>query len=65
MIFTYSVVGGATMNQEVLYSMFATTLSKMDDQELKESLEKAKSLLSASDYEKLTAFIEEEKKKHS
>ena len=51
------------MNQEMLYTMFASTLSKMNEKELNESLEKAKSILSAADFEKLTTFIAEEKKK--
>ena len=51
------------MNNDMLYTMFATTLSKMNEKELEESLNKAKSLLSASDYEKLVEFIEKERKK--
>ena len=51
------------MNQEMLYAMFASTLSKMDEKELNESLEKAKSLLSASDYEKLVEFTKKERQK--
>ena len=53
------------MNEEMLYTMFATTLSKMSEKELSESLEKAKTLLSASDYEKLVEFIQKEKQQSS
>jgi len=56
-------MGGVMMNNDMLYSMFSSTLSKMDEKELAESLEKAKSLLSASDYEKLLEFIQKEKQK--
>ena len=51
------------MNNDMLYTMFAATLSKMSEKELNDSLNKAKSLLSASDYEKLVELIEKEKKK--
>ena len=52
------------MNQhELLYNMFLTTLTRMDEKELKESLDKAKTVLNDKDYEKLLEFIEKEKRK--
>ena len=59
----YSFVGGVFMNDEMLYQMFANTLGKMDEKELNASLEKAKGLLSANDFEKLKEFIQKEKEK--
>ena len=53
------------MNNEMLYSMFASTLSKMNEKELNESLDKAKTLLSASDFEKLLEFIQQERQKNN
>ena len=52
------------MNDELLYNMFASTLSKMNENELNDNLAKAKSLLSAEDYEKLLKFIHQEKQKN-
>ena len=52
------------MNNEMLYAMFANTLSKMDEQELQSSLEKAKELLNAKDYETLLEFVHKEKAKN-
>ena len=63
MMFAYDVVGGGLVNQEMLYSMFASTLSKMSDEELATSLAKAKDLLGESDFEKLVLLVAEERKK--
>lgn len=51
------------MNNDMLYAMFASTLSKMDDAELNKSLEKAKTVLSAKDYESLLEFVNKEREK--
>ncbi len=52
------------MNNEMLYAMFANTLSKMSDQELEISLEKAKGLMSAKDYESLMEYVQKEREKN-
>lgn len=51
------------LNNEAMYNMFVSTLSKMSDQELKNALSKAKNMLSESDYNSLLAIIEKEKSK--
>ena len=51
------------MNNEMLFNMFKNTLIKMSDNDLNDSLDKAKALLKKEDYESLVKFIEEERKK--
>lgn len=51
------------MNNEMLYQLFSNSLSKMNDEELERSLNKAKNMLSDSDYAKLLEFIKKEKEK--
>lgn len=50
------------MDNDMLIKLFLNTISKMDEEELKNSLTKAKTLLSASDYDKLLNLIDEKKK---
>ena len=45
------------MNNEMLYKLFSNSLSKMNDDELAKSLEKAKLMLSEDDFSKLVEFI--------
>ncbi len=45
----------------MVYKMFLNTLSKMNDDELKSTLSKAKNLLSPKDYETLIEMIKKEK----
>ena len=51
------------MNNEMLYKLFLNSLNKMNDEELAQSLLKAKSMLSENDYEKLLDFIRAEREK--
>lgn len=51
------------MNNEVMYKMFLSTLSKMSDTDLQNALKKAKEVLSDSDYQNLLKLIEKEKNK--
>lgn len=51
------------MNNEMIYQMFLSSLSKMNDDELANTLLKAKNMLNESDYEKLLEFIRAERKK--
>ena len=51
------------MDNEMLYKMFVNSLSKMEDTELENALQKAKELLSEKDYNTLYAMIEKEKNK--
>ena len=53
------------MNNEMLYQLFLNSLSKMNDEELERSLNKAKNMLSDKDYEKLSEFIRMEKEKQN
>jgi hypothetical protein len=59
----YSLVGGAYMNNEMLYQLFLNSLTKMNDAELEKSLSKAKNMLSDNDYAKLLEVIRMEKEK--
>ncbi len=52
------------MNNDILFAMFASTLSKMNENELTDNLAKAKSILSEADYENLISFINQEKQKN-
>lgn len=53
------------MNNEMLYKLFSNSLSKMNDDELTKSLEKAKLMLSDDDFSKLVEFINMEKRKQN
>lgn len=53
------------MNNEMLYKLFSNSLSKMNEQELEKSLEKAKLMLSEDDFSKLKEFISLEKRNQS
>lgn len=50
------------MNNEMLYKLFSNSLSKMNEQELSKSLEKAKLMLNEDDFSKLQEFISIEKR---
>jgi len=49
------------MDNEMMYKMFVNTLSKMNDEELKNALTKAKNLLNDNDYQTLVNMIEKER----
>lgn len=51
------------MNNEIMYKMFLNTLTKMNDAELENTLQKAKGLLSENDYNSLVNLINLEKMK--
>ena len=51
------------MNNEMMYKMFLSTLSKMSDQELQNALNKAKEVLSENDYNNLLILVEKERNK--
>lgn len=51
------------MNNEMLYSMLLDSIQKMNDAEMQSALEKAKGMLSASDYEKLAQIVARERGK--
>ena len=53
------------MNNEMLYKLFSNSLSKMNDNELAKSLEKAKLMLSEDDFSKLVEFINIEKRRQN
>lgn len=53
------------MNNEMLYKLFSNSLSKMNDNELAKSLEKAKLMLSEDDFSKLVEFINMEKRRQN
>lgn len=49
------------MNNEMMYSLFVNSIKNMSDEELKNALEKTKSMLSKDDYSKLVALIKKER----
>lgn len=49
------------MNNEILYSMLLESIRNMNDEEMKNSLEKAKTMLSEADYLKLTQIVAKER----
>ena len=49
------------MDNEMMYKMFLSTISKMDDSELDTTLKKAKELLSEKDYNSLYNMIKKER----
>ena len=49
------------MDNEMMYKMFSTTLSKMEDSELENALKKAKELLSENDYQTLLSMVKKER----
>lgn len=51
----------AILNNEMMYKMFLNTLTKMNDSDLQNTLQKAKGLLSETDYNNLVAIINKEK----
>ena len=51
------------MNNEMMYKLFVNTLSKMNDTELENALQKAKGILSENDYNNLLKFIEIERER--
>lgn len=51
------------MNNEMMYKMFLSTLSKMSEQDLQNALSKAKNMLSENDYNNLLILIEKERNK--
>ncbi|MBQ8444251.1 MAG: hypothetical protein IJX25_02750 [Clostridia bacterium] len=53
------------MNNEMMYKMFLSTLSRMSDQDLQNALVKAKGMLSENDYNNLLILIEKERNKKS
>ena len=62
--FAYTfLVGGALMNtnNEMLYSMLLNSIKTMSDSDIHSTLEKAKGMMSASDYEKLLQIVKKER----
>ena len=53
------------MNNEMIYNLFLSSISKMNDDELNQTLVKAKSLLSEEDYSKLCEIINKQKENNS
>ena len=51
------------LNNEMMYKMFLSTLSKMSEQDLQNALSKAQNMLSESDYNNLLILIEKERNK--
>ena len=49
------------MDNEMMYKMFLSTLSKMNNAELENALKKAKELLSDRDYNTLVEMIQKER----
>lgn len=49
------------MDNEMMYKMFLATISKMDNNELDNTLKKAKELLSDKDYNTLYNMIKKER----
>ncbi len=49
------------MNNEMMYSLFVNSIKNMNDEELKNALEKTRSMLSEDDYSKLVALIKKER----
>lgn len=52
------------MDNEALMKMFLNMMETMSDDEVANALNKAKSLLSASDYEKLSHIVSEQRNRH-
>ena len=50
------------MDNETLMKMFLNMMDTMSDKEIESALEKAKSLMSAKDYDKLLALVQEKRK---
>ena len=48
----------------MMYQMFTSTLSRMNDTELENALKKAKELLSEKDYQTLVEMITKERNKN-
>lgn len=51
------------MNNEMMYSLFLSSIKKMNDQELETALQKAKGFLNENDYAKLVEVIQKERGK--
>ena len=49
------------MNNEMVYTMFLNSIRNMSDEELKNTLEKAKRILNEADYNKLSELIKKER----
>lgn len=49
------------MNNEMMYALFLNSVRKMNDEELRNALEKASSILSKEDYTKLVEVIQKER----
>ena len=50
------------MDNETLMKMFLNMMDTMSDNEIESALEKAKSLMSANDYDKLVTLVQEKRK---
>lgn len=48
-------------NNEMLYSMILNSIKSMSDTEIKTTLEKAKGMMNANDYEKLLQIVKKER----
>lgn len=48
-------------NNEMLYSMILNSIKSMSDTEIKMTLEKAKGMMNANDYEKLLQIVKKER----
>ena len=51
------------INNEMLYRMLLNSIQKMSDTEIKSALDKAKEMLSESDYQKLVEIVTKERRK--
>ena len=51
------------INNEMIYSMLLSSIRKMNDDEMKDALSKAKMILGEQDYAKLLQIIEKERGK--
>ena len=49
------------MNNEMIYTMFLNSIRNMSDEELKQTLEKTRGILSDADYNKLVELIKKER----
>ncbi len=49
------------MNNEMIYTMFLNSIRNMSDEELKNTLGKAKGILNETDYNKLSELIKKER----
>lgn len=50
------------MDNETLMKMFLNMMDTMSDKEIENALDKAKSLMSAKDYDRLVALVQEKRK---